>query len=94
MQITAALILGCSALLFINASAFPFPWAEDALPLAETESVYNARYGEILRHSARARLLRRSRHCCGRRALSSRDETLRQRGLRVHVYMYTIKLLY
>ena len=39
LQITAALILGCSALLFINASAFPFPWAEDALPLAETESI-------------------------------------------------------
>ena len=46
LQIIAALILGCSALLFINASAFPFPWTEDALPLAETESVHDPRYGE------------------------------------------------
>ena len=38
LQITTALILSCSALLFINASAFPFPWAE--VPLAETESIY------------------------------------------------------
>ena len=41
MQITAALILGCCALLFVSASALPpmssWPWAEGD---AETESYY------------------------------------------------------